>query len=89
MAMNICVINKMRFRFSAWLDFISHAGILSEARDLARIVFVGRPRIRSKTRSSLVNAAGSNRISSRITIKQNNVKIETIPRETIPLRMVV
>lgn len=43
MAMNICVINEMRFRFSAWFDFISHAGVLSEARDLARIVFVGRP----------------------------------------------
>jgi len=39
MAMNI---NEMRFRFSAWFDFISHAGVLSEARDLTGIVFVGR-----------------------------------------------
>lgn len=56
MAMNICAINEMRFRFSARLDFISHAGVLSEARDLAGIVFVGRPRTRSETRFGLVNA---------------------------------
>jgi len=68
MAMNICVINEMRFRFSARFDFISHAGIFSEARDLARIVFV--PRTRLKTRSGFVNAAGSDRIRSRITIQR-------------------
>lgn len=68
MAMNICVINKMRFHFSAWLDFISHAGVLSEARDLTGIVFVGRPRTRSKTRSGLVNTTGSDEIRSKITM---------------------
>lgn len=72
MAMNICAINEMRFRFSARLDFISHASVLSEARDLAGIVFVGCPRTRSKTRFGLVNAARSDKIRLRITMRIDN-----------------